>query len=83
MLPLLAPWGIWAVIVWPSPATVTEVACFALLVQLFGPQPNFTVALGVKLVPVIVTEVPTTPEFELNEVIVGAGEDASTVKVEL
>ena len=56
-----------------------DVASGAVLPQLAAAHPNFTVAFWLKLVPVIVTDSPTTPEFELNPEIVGAGTDASTV----
>jgi hypothetical protein len=63
ILPLVAPAGTVAVICVPPPLTVGVVAAIPL---------NFTVGVAPKFDPLIVTLVPTTPEFGLKPLIVGA-----------
>jgi hypothetical protein len=63
ILPVCAPEGTTAVI-WVSELTVKVVALVFL---------NFTSVAPVRLVPVMITEVPTGPVIGTKEVIVGAG----------
>jgi len=61
ILPVTAPFGTVALI-WVPETNMTVVEVFV---------PNFTVAPGTKLVPLIVTVLPVIPEAGVNEVIVG------------